>query len=89
MRPAPSAELAMLTPMTPLRARVKNGRLVLDEPTEPPEGAEVELVPVDDIDELGPEDRARLDGFLAVSIRNHTPGTGTSAEAMLAELRHR
>lgn len=33
-----------------LRAHVKNGRLVLDEPTTLPEGAEVELVPMDEID---------------------------------------
>lgn len=32
--------------MTPLRARVHNGRLVLDEPTNLPEGKVIELVPV-------------------------------------------
>lgn len=65
--------------MTPLRARVKNGRLVLDEPTELPEGAEVEFVPANDIDDLEPDERARLHGFLAESIRTHVPGTGISA----------
>lgn len=73
----------------PLRARVKNGRLVLDEPTELPEGSEIELLPVDDIEELSSAERARLHGFLADSIRTHLPGTGTSAEALLAELRSR
>ena len=34
-----------MTTMTPLKARVKNGRLVLDEPTDLPEGDVVELVP--------------------------------------------
>jgi len=34
--------------MMTVRARVSNGRLVLDEPTDLPEGAEVELAPVDD-----------------------------------------
>jgi len=34
--------------MTPLKARVKNGRLVLDEPTDLPEGDEVALVPLDE-----------------------------------------
>jgi hypothetical protein len=33
--------------MQPLRAHVKNGRLVLDEPTELPEGEVVYLRPVD------------------------------------------
>ena len=32
--------------MLPLKAHVKNGRLVLDEPTDLPEGEEVELVPL-------------------------------------------
>ena len=32
----------------PLRARVKNGRLLLDEPTELPDGTEVNLAVLDD-----------------------------------------
>ena len=44
--------------MQPLKAHVKNGRLLLDEPTDLPEGAEVELVLVDD--EFDPGERARL-----------------------------
>jgi ribosomal protein L34 len=72
-----------------LRARVKNGRLVLNEPTELPEGAEVELVPMDDIDDLDPAERARLHGFLAESIRRHVPGTGVPADAVLERVRGR
>lgn len=34
--------------MSPLKAVVRNGRLVLNEATDLPEGAEVELVVVDD-----------------------------------------
>jgi hypothetical protein len=75
--------------MLPLKAHVKNGRLVLDEPTELPEGTEVELLAVDEVDDLDPADRARLYGFLAESIRKHVPGTGTPAVALLAELRNR
>ena len=72
-----------------LRARVKNGRLVLDEPTQLPEGAEVELVPMDDIDDIDPAERARLHGFLAESIRRHVPGTGVSAADVLERVRGR
>ena len=44
--------------MHPLKARVKNGQLVLDDPsTDLPEGTEVELLLVDELD---PEERARL-----------------------------
>lgn len=45
--------------MHALKAHVKNGRLVLDEPTDLPEGREVELVVLDD-EEFHPEERARL-----------------------------
>lgn len=44
--------------MQPLKAHVHNGRLVLDEPTDLPEGTEVELMRVDD--DFDPEERARL-----------------------------
>jgi hypothetical protein len=70
-----------------LRARVRNGRLTLDEPTDLPDGAEVELVPMDDIDELNPEERARLHGFLAESIRKHVPGTGIPADRVISRVR--
>lgn len=45
--------------MPPLKAHVRNGQLVLDDPsTDLPEGSEVELMLVDD--EFDPEERARL-----------------------------
>ena len=44
--------------MQPLKAHVQNGRLVLDEPTDLPEGSEVEMVLVDD--DLEPAERARV-----------------------------
>src|SRR5688572_29445103 len=47
-----------LSSMQPLRARVQNGRIVLDEPTDLPEGTEIELVPVDPT--LDSEERGRL-----------------------------
>ena len=72
-----------------LRARVKGGRLVLDEPSTLPEGTEIDLIPADDIDELDPAERARLHGFLAESIRTHVPGTGVPADEVLARLRAR
>jgi hypothetical protein len=72
-----------------LRAHVKRGRLVLDEPTDLPEGTEVELVPVDDVEMLDETERARLFGFLESSIRDHVPGKGVPAEEVLAEIRSR
>lgn len=60
--------------MQALKAVVKNGRLVLDEPTKLPEGTEVELLSVDDA--LDPEERARLlqsieDGFADIERGDH------------------
>ncbi len=72
-----------------LRARVRSGRLVLDEPVDLPEGSEVELVMADEQDGLDDEERARLHAALAKSVAAHRPGTGTSADTLLAELRAR
>ena len=69
-----------------LRARVRGGRLILDEPSSL-RGTEVELIPAEDIDELDAEERARLHGFLAASIRKHVPGTGVPADEVIARLR--
>lgn len=52
--------------MQPLKAHVKNGRLVLDEPTDLPEGEVIERVPLVDLlsadeqDDLDETERARL-----------------------------
>jgi hypothetical protein len=62
------------TAARPLRARVRNGRLVLDEPTDLPEGEVVELVPLPLEDAVAPDDafddeeRARLRQALDESI---------------------
>ncbi len=72
-----------------MRGHVKNGRLLVDEPNGLPEGTEVELVAADEVDELPPEERAKLFGFIAESIRTHVLGTGTPADVLLAELRQR
>lgn len=59
--------------MQSLRAKVHNGRLVLDEPTSLPEGEVVELVAVDDVlanggDYLDGEERQRLHEALERSV---------------------
>ena len=45
--------------MSPLRAHVEKGRLVLDEPTTLPEGTVVDLVADDEGDDLTDDERAR------------------------------
>jgi len=56
--------------MMTVRARVTNGRLVLDEPTDLPEGAEVELTLVDDQPwDLTSEQRRELKARIAGADR--------------------
>lgn len=72
--------------MITLKARVRNGRLVLDEPTSLPEGAEVWLVPADD-GEMSDDERAELDDALLEAIADVEAGRTTDADELMAELR--
>jgi len=73
--------------MQPFKAHVRNGGLVLDEPTDLPEGDVVELVLLDGGDELDDEERARLDEALLESIDQMKAGQTVDAAEALAELR--
>ncbi len=78
--------------MQPLKAHVHNGRLVLDEPTNLPEGEVVELVPLDEVlakggDYLDEEDRAELHKALREGIEQMKAGNLIDADTALAELR--
>ncbi len=50
--------------MRKFAARVRNGRLVMDEPTGLPEGATIELTIADEADDLDDAERARLHSAL-------------------------
>jgi hypothetical protein len=78
--------------MEPMKAHVHHGRLVLDEPTDLPEGEVVELVPVAEVlahggDDLDDEERAALHHELEASIAEAKGGPLIEAEDVLAELR--
>ena len=73
--------------MTVLKAKVHNGRLVLDEPTDLPDGTEVELFPADGWDALEDEDRRRLHEAIAASEDDVRAGRVRPAEELLRELR--
>ena len=80
--------------MQPVKARVRNGRLVVDEPTDRPEGDEVELVPLDEVlarggDYLDDEERAALHRELDASIAEADAGETEDFAQVLAELRQR
>jgi hypothetical protein len=58
--------------MQPFKARVRNGRLVLDEPTDLPDGEVVELLPVD----VMHEQHSELNEAIDEGIREVDAGLG-------------
>jgi hypothetical protein len=67
------------------KIQVKNGRLVLDEPTNLPDGAEVEVLVVDD--DLTAEERAELHASLDRALDDSDTGRGMDAWEYLERYR--
>ncbi len=74
--------------MPAINARVKNGRLVVDEPTTLPEGSEVRLWVVDG-DELDDAERAELHDAIREGLDDAKAGRTTDASTWATELRAR
>lgn len=74
--------------MQTLKARVQNGRLVLNEPTEFPEGTVLDLTVADDGDDLDEEERAALHAALDDSWASAQAGNTHPAEDILQKLRN-
>ena len=72
-----------------IRARVIAGRLVVDEPTDLPDGTELELLPLDPGAWLDETDRAALHQALRESETDVAAGRLVDAEQILKELRSR
>lgn len=70
-----------------ITARVREGRLVLDEPTTLPEGTQVALLPLDPGDWLNDSDRAALHAALQASDADVEAGRLTDASEVLRSLR--
>jgi len=79
---------ATLVDMT-IKARVRQGRLVVDEPTDLPEGTELQLLPLDPGDWLDQSERAALHEALRESGADVAAGRLVDAEDILRELRSR
>jgi hypothetical protein len=75
--------------MSAMRARVQNGRLVLDAPTELPEGTVVDLVVDDEGDDLDDAERAALNLAISSAWASVRSGQGRPASEVLAALRKR
>ena len=70
-----------------IKARVHDGRLLLDEPTDLPEGTEVELLPLDPGDWLDETSRTALHEALRESDADIAAGRLVEADEILKELR--
>jgi hypothetical protein len=80
--------------MRALKAHVRGGRLVLDEPTDLPEGEDIELVPLDEVlasggDYLDAEERQRLEQSIDRGLEDVRAGRTVDAEQVIARLHAR
>jgi hypothetical protein len=72
-----------------VRATVHNGRLVVDEATDLPEGTVLDLVIDDEGDELDATQRRALDVAISRSIEQAGRGEVAAGSKILSELRSR
>ena len=75
--------------MKTLQAKVHNGRLILDEPCEYPEGTVIDLVMADAGDDLDAEERAALEASLDRSWEQAKGGETRPAAELVEELQTR
>lgn len=70
-----------------LKAKVINGRLVVDEPTDFPEGTVLELVVADTEDELDDEERQAVHEALSAAWESAKAGNARPVEEFVEEWR--
>lgn len=83
--PGGAKDTKMGIAMRVLKAHVRGGQLVVDEPVDLPEGAEVRVVLVDD--ELDDAERAELEAALEQSEAELDAGQGATEDELWARLR--
>jgi len=72
-----------------LRARVHKGRILVDEPTDLPEGTVLELVPGVEVDDLADDDREKLHAAIRRGLDQGRRGEARPIDDALADLRAR
>ncbi|MEJ7734197.1 MAG: hypothetical protein WKG00_34005 [Polyangiaceae bacterium] len=92
MTPGTGAQTRYHLGMSALKARVENGRIKLDEPTDLPEGQIMELIPLDEVvatggDDLDDAERAALHRSIDESIEDEEAGDVGDLSKIIAELR--
>jgi hypothetical protein len=76
----------ILSGMLTVKAQVRSGRIIVDEPTDLPEGAELDLVVVGN-DDLDDEDELALMASLDRALDDEDAGRTVDTEEFLAEVR--
>ena len=72
--------------MSGLRAKVKDGRLILDQPTNLPDGTTLDLVLDDEGDDLTPQERKILDEAITRAWNSAKAGNLRPAEDVIRDL---
>jgi hypothetical protein len=75
--------------MSGLRARVQKGRLLVDEPTDLPEGTVLDLVVDDEGDDMDDAERAALDAAITRGLDAARAGKVRPAADVVADLRRK
>lgn len=81
--------------MQPLKAHFQNGQVVLDEPTDMPNGTELYVMPAAQLkgmdvgDDLDDEERKALDESIREGIEDMEAGRTIDAKTAIAQLRSR
>ncbi|MBM3461081.1 MAG: hypothetical protein FJX76_03170 [Armatimonadetes bacterium] len=75
--------------MSELRAHVRDGHLILNVPTDLPDGTVLDLVVDDEGDDLSEEERRALHQVIARAWESVKAGRAFSAEEVLGDLRRR
>lgn len=75
--------------MSAIRARVRNGRLQVDQPTGLPEGTVLDLVVDDEGDDLDDAERAALNESISRARASIEAGRGRLMREILEDLRQR
>jgi hypothetical protein len=73
--------------MPVFKAHVRNGRIVVDQPTDLPDGTELYLLPIQDGDELNYKERAALHASIEEAENELDAGQVVSEEELWARLR--
>jgi hypothetical protein len=87
MSPPMPSERRIIRLVTVFRAHVRNGKLVLDEPTDLPEGTSVDLVHPEGEDDIPAAERPAFEAALARGMEQARRGESLPAGEVLARLR--